>query len=114
MTNKEPDLQDEKLRINGTFAKNLKELRESRGLYQSDMARMLGIAVASYANWEQGRTLPSLGYLPKLASFFDVTTDYLLGVSRQDAADRLRQRMQKLSPSAQAVVESLIEEILKK
>ncbi|WP_173436158.1 helix-turn-helix domain-containing protein [Selenomonas ruminantium] len=114
MTNKTPDPTGEKLKITGTFAKRLRELRENRGLYQSDMAKMLGIAVASYANWEQGRTLPALTYLPTLASFFNVTTDYLLGISKQDAVDRVRERMMKLPKSSQVLVESLIEEMLKK
>ena len=52
-------------------------------------------------------------YLPLLAEYFGVTTDNLLGINRQDAIDRVRQRMQKLPKSSQAVVESLIEEMLK-
>lgn len=114
MTTKESDASGQKLKITGTFAKRLRELRESQGLYQSDMAKMLGIAVASYANWEQGRTLPALTYLPTLASYFHVTTDYLLGISKQDAVDRVRERMKKLPKSSQVIVESLIEEMLKK
>jgi DNA-binding XRE family transcriptional regulator len=78
------------------------------------LALILGIAVASYANWEQGRTLPALTYLPVLASYFHVTTDYLLGISKQDAVDRVRERMKKLPKSSQVIVESLIEEMLKK
>jgi hypothetical protein len=58
--------------------------------------------------------LPAITYLPILAEYFGVTTDNLLGINKQDAASRLRQRMQKLPKSSQAVVESLIEEMLKK
>jgi len=114
LTQKESQSTGQKLKISGSFAKRLKELREEKGVLQSDMAKMLGIATASYSNWEQGRTLPALTYLPTLARYFDVTTDNLLGISRQDAVDRVRERMRQLPKSSQTVVETLIEEMLKK
>lgn len=114
MTKKESELTGQKRNISGSFAKRLKELREEKGVLQSDVAKMLGIATPSYSNWEQGRTLPAITYLPILAEYFGVTTDNLLGINRLDAVDRVRQRMQKLPKSSQAVVESLIEEMLKR
>ncbi|MCR5757761.1 MAG: helix-turn-helix domain-containing protein [Selenomonas sp.] len=114
MTQKQAESTGQKLKISGSFAKRLKELREEKGVLQSDMAKMLGIATASYSNWEQGRTLPALTYLPTLASYFNVTTDDLLGITKQDAVDRVRERMRKLPASSQAIVEDLIEEMLKK
>ena len=98
----------------GTFAKRLKEIRESRGLLQADVAKELGLVTTTYSNWEQGRTLPALTYLPALARFFGVSTDYLLGVSKQDAIDKVTKRMKQLPKSSQAAIECLIEEMLKK
>ena len=96
MTKNESELTSQKLKISGSFAKRLKELREEKGVLQSDVAKMLGIATPSYSNWEQGRTLPAITYLPILAEYFGVTTDNLLGINRQDAIDRLRQRVPEL------------------
>ena len=72
MTGKEPKVAAQSLKINGTFAKQLKALREDKGLSQSVMARELNIPPATYANWEQGRALPSLGQIPFLAEFFNL------------------------------------------
>ena len=104
----------QKAKPTGSFAKRLKEIRESRNLLQSDVARELGIVTTTYSNWEQGRTLPALTYLPALARFFGVTTDYLLGVSKEDTIDEVTKLMKKLPKSSQAAIECLIEEMLKK
>ena len=96
------------------FGKRLKELREDRGLRQNDMAKVCGIAVASYANWEQGRTLPPINQIPVLADFFEVSTDYILGVSKKEAADRLASRMQNLPEDSRAIVQSLVDKLMEK
>ena len=114
MTGKEPKVAAHSLKINGTFAKQLKALREDKGLSQSVMARELNIPPATYANWEQGRALPSLGQIPFLAEFFNVSADYLLGISKQEAAERLLGRMNNLSPRGKKIVTDLIDEMLAK
>ncbi|SEA18235.1 helix-turn-helix domain-containing protein [Selenomonas ruminantium] len=114
MTGKEPKVAAQSLKINGTFAKQLKALREDKGLSQSVMARELNIPPATYANWEQGRALPSLGQIPFLAEFFNVSADYLLGISKQEAAERLLGRMNNLSPRGKKIVTDLIDEMLAK
>ncbi len=104
----------QKPKATGTFAKRLKEIRESQGLLQVDVARELEIATTTYSNWEQGRTLPALTYLPALANYFGVTTDYLLGISKDEAIARVTRRMKELPISSQEAIECLIEEMLKK
>lgn len=61
--------------------KRLKELRKEKGLYQKDIAEILGITKTGYASYEQGISKPSIDYLLILASFYNVSTDYLLGVT---------------------------------
>ena len=78
------------------------------------LAKELGIVTTTYSNWEQGRTLPALTYLPALARFFGVTTDYLLGVSKEDTIDEVTKLMKQLPKSSQAAIECLIAEMLKK
>jgi transcriptional regulator with XRE-family HTH domain len=112
LAGKEPKVAAQSLKINGTFAKQLKALREDKGLSQSVMARELNIPPATYANWEQGRALPSLGQIPFLAEFFNVSADYLLGISKQQAVERLVKRMSNLPENSQKIVMALIDEIL--
>ncbi|MFL2099727.1 helix-turn-helix domain-containing protein [Desemzia sp. FAM 24101] len=57
----------------------LKELRKSKRLTQGEMAEILEIARTTYANYEQGTREPDNKILNKLADYFQVSTDYLLG-----------------------------------
>lgn len=57
----------------------LKELREERNLSQLDVANAIGTSQTNIGRWEKERNEPSSGYVIKLADFFEVTTDYLLG-----------------------------------
>ena len=61
------------------FAQRLKELRNNYGLSQESLAKKLGLAQQTYGHWETGRTQPDQNTLIRLANFFNVTTDYLLG-----------------------------------
>lgn len=57
----------------------LKALRTKDGLKQSDVAEKLGLKVNTYQSYERGQSEPSCATLNKLADFYGVTTDYLLG-----------------------------------
>ena len=59
----------------------IRELREDRDLRQTDVAAATGIDQRSISNYETGKTLPDSDSVIKLAEFFGVTCDYLLGVS---------------------------------
>ena len=58
---------------------NLKRAREAMHLTQSQVAKKLGISDGTYKNYEQGKREPNNTVLCKIASLFNVTTDYLLG-----------------------------------
>jgi len=60
------------------FQERLKELRKERGLSQRDMAKILEISHAAYAKFEVGGET-NFTMLVKIARFFGVTVDYLLG-----------------------------------
>jgi transcriptional regulator with XRE-family HTH domain len=57
----------------------LKELRRAKGLKQSDMAETFHISRIGYSHWESGTFEPNVETLIKLADFFGVTVDYLIG-----------------------------------
>lgn len=61
------------------FANRIKYLRQSRELNQVQLADKLGVAKQSVSNWENDNIMPSVEMLEKIADFFNVTTDYLLG-----------------------------------
>jgi len=58
--------------------KNLKDLRKSFGLYQRDLAIKIGVTQAAVSDWENGRRIPRLKMLNKIASFFGISVDYLV------------------------------------
>lgn len=59
----------------------LKFLREEKGLFQSDIAKVLGISIAAVGFYENEKRDMSPDTIIKLAEYFGVTTDYLLGKS---------------------------------
>ncbi len=59
----------------------IKSLREDRDLRQIDVAVKTGIDQRSLSNYETGKTNPDSYAIIKLAEFFEVSCDYLLGVT---------------------------------
>lgn len=55
------------------------ELREERNLTQNDIANAINTSRTNIGRWEKGLNEPASSYVVKLADFFEVTTDYLLG-----------------------------------
>ena len=65
----------------------IKDLREDRDLRQIDVAEEVGIDQRSLSNYETGKTNPDSEIVIRLARFFGVTCDYLLGVSDVNLLD---------------------------
>lgn len=61
------------------FSRRLKELRLLLGCTQAQMANLLGITVRGYRNYELGSREPELSILIKLADYFNVSLDQLVG-----------------------------------
>lgn len=64
------------------FGEQLKQLRKSRNLTQRELGAQIGLSKAVVSKYENGMGFPSFDVLIRIAQFFGVTTDYLLGVSR--------------------------------
>lgn len=60
------------------FCENLKNARKSAYLTQAQVAKGLGVVESCYANWEQGRTEPSIDSLRKLSKILNVSIDELI------------------------------------
>jgi transcriptional regulator with XRE-family HTH domain len=63
------------------FSKRLKELREEASLTQKDIAEALGIDRTTYTKYETGKSEPDFETTSKIADYFNVSVDYLLGKS---------------------------------
>ena len=79
---------------NQMFGQRLKQLRQRKAaqlgrerLPQRYVAKQLHVSPGAYASWENGRTRPDVDSLCHLATFYEVSTDYLLGVSPQLRSD---------------------------
>ena len=66
-------------KIEATFASRLVSLRSAKGVTQQDVSLAIGLSRPQIANLEIGRGEPSVTTLINLASYFDCSTDYLLG-----------------------------------
>lgn len=62
------------------FGERVKELRIEKGMKQSDLAKVFNIKPATLSRWENGIIEPDYKTLIKLAKYFGVSADYLLGL----------------------------------
>ena len=69
---------------------NLKAVRKSKGLTQSDVAKFIGISQNNYSYWENGKVKIDNATLLKLADFFGVSVDYLLGREPSEEDKRIQ------------------------
>ncbi len=63
------------------FGEKLKALRLSMGVSQKVVSSALGLTRNAFTNYENGIREPSLETLKKICVYFDVSSDYLLGLS---------------------------------
>ena len=63
-----------------TYGERLKELRTSKGVSQIEIAQAIGVDVSSISYWERDIYEPKANYVAKLARYFAVSADFLLGL----------------------------------
>lgn len=66
---------------------NIKKLRMARGLNQVAFAKVMGVSKQCISNWENDNVMPSVEMLCKIADYFLVSTDYLLGRIEEKTID---------------------------
>lgn len=67
---------------------NLKEIRQSKKISQQKLADKIGVSRSTIAMWETGGSQPDNDNLKILADYFQVSTDYLLGNSPKETAEK--------------------------
>lgn len=69
----------------------IKELRKLKDITQGEMSRDLNIKVSTLSNYETGYSSPDSETLVKIADYFNVSTDYLLGREKKISIETLEQ-----------------------
>ena len=86
----------------------LANLRKEKELGQKEMASLLNLSVGTISNYENGVHSPDLETLCKLADFFGVTTDYLLGRTEYRCPPEILNSYVALDYTAQALVNTVL------
>lgn len=91
--------------------KRLKQLRQENNLSQKDMAECLGISAPAYSHYETGFTEPDNRGLIKLTEIFEVSADYLLGISDFRNYDEIKVLFNNLSDFDKKQIVALIKRL---
>ena len=93
---------------------NLKKLRKSKGVNQSELAKIMSVDQTTISKWENGERSVDSSALDKLASFFGVSVDYILGREEQknSSAKRKGVKIPVLGKVVAGIPIEAIEEII--
>lgn len=69
------------------FSNRLKTLRKKKNLKQDELASLLNISNSAISSYERGLRTPDFELLIRMAKFFEVSTDYLLGIDVVEVSD---------------------------
>jgi len=92
------------------FSHRIRSLRKENNLRQKDLAIHLGLAQTTIANYEQGARFPDGEILKKISNFFQVSTDYLLGITNiknSFAYDSPKNYIEFLDPKTDTSIKNL-------
>jgi len=81
--------------MNILIGENLKELRKKKNNTQEDLAEFLTVSITSVSKWERGECYPDIEFLPKIAAYYDVSVDDLLGVGEIRKKERIKEYEKK-------------------
>jgi len=62
------------------FGERLKELKEEKHISTKQLAEILGVNRSTIVRWESNQILPSIDHLYKIAVYFGVSADYMIGL----------------------------------
>ena len=95
--------------IKNCFQERLRELRKGKGFTMEKMADELGISSGSISNYENGQRLPDIEIAAKIADYFGVSIDYLIGRTDTKTVNEDMQRVCKVTGLSEMSVKSLKE-----
>ena len=71
------------------FGKLIKRIRQENNLTQKDLAEKYNVTYQAVSTWENGKNLPSVRYAAYLAAYYNVSLDYLMGLTDVKAPSNL-------------------------
>lgn len=108
------------------ITKRVLTLIEEKEMQDKQLVLALGLANGAVTDWKKGRSKPSTDAIIKIADYFDVTTDYLLGriedrelfaendpylrIAKNEDEEELLSEFKALSKSSQRIVWGIIEQ----
>jgi transcriptional regulator with XRE-family HTH domain len=81
--------------MNIIIGENLKELRKKKNNTQEDLAEFLTVSITAVSKWERGECYPDIEFLPKIAAYYDVSVDDLLGVGEIRKKEQIKEYEEK-------------------
>lgn len=75
------------------YGERLKQLRKEKGLTIEELAKEADLSRSTYAGYEKEHRKPPLDTLIKLSNYFDVPTDYILGLTDSKERNKIDQDM---------------------
>ena len=101
------------------FGTNLRKLRKAKGDSQIYLSKIFGVSQATISSWEKERTYPPYSDLIKLADYFNVSIDYLIGRTDNNANftlnvgdGNLQAKLNSLSFKEKAIAIALLDKYL--
>lgn len=87
----------------------IRDLREDRDLRQIDVSEAIGIDQRTLSNYETGKTNPDSFAIIKLADFFGVSADYLIGRTNENtvSVDGIIKRIEKMQKELSDISEEI-------
>lgn len=77
------------------IGETIRKLRKEKNITQEELANFIGVSYQSVSKWERCESYPDITLVPSIASFFSVTTDFLLGVNTADKENRIKEYDEK-------------------
>ncbi|WP_051237915.1 helix-turn-helix domain-containing protein [Lacticigenium naphthae] len=77
--------------------RQLLKKRKEKKVTQTEVAQFMGVSKASVSKWEKGNSLPDITLLPKLATYYNLSIDELLGYSPHLTPQGIRERYEKFA-----------------
>ena len=77
--------------MNITINENLKRLRREKGTTQENLAEYIDISFQAISKWERGESFPDITLLPKIAAYYKVSVDDLLGVGKIQQKEKIEE-----------------------
>jgi len=81
------------------IAKMLVTKRREKGITQDEIAAYIGVSKASVSKWETGQSYPDITFLPKLAAYFNISIDELMGYEPQMTKEDIKKLYHQFSSS---------------